>query len=488
VVGLIEPFILLIAGDSPVSAVLWCYRKQCVGKARRAITLIEQLVVLAIIAMVMALSTSAYLAVVGKANTVSHIVTQEEIRVAALTGAPLRAKAPPPRKGKPGYVPDRYMIQFDDTVADADAEAKKIAAAYPGSKVLHVFDFGVFKGCNLFIPGITFDVLTAHAGVKIAERERLRWPCAEIVPTGVRRISHLNAGRRLDPIQPFTVGLPNVSGSLTQTQGNKGIVIGVMDTGVDKRHPDLNVTKIVPLGGDSVDEDGHGTHCAGTIGARKNNRGVVGVFPGVEIWALDISDGVGNLTDAAAFAGYGFILANAKRLHVVNMSFGAPRSDMENFLVDKCAEAGVIMVAAAGNDADNAFFYSPASADKAVCVAALDDSNGVFGNDDFAVFSNFGRVVDVISPGVDILSTLPGNQYGVQSGTSMAAPHIAGLMGLYYFSTVNTGQFTQPRRANGLEIASLFCRVRGAELIPGIYDRFFPPFHYPLLVHPSKVR
>jgi subtilisin family serine protease len=249
---------------------------------------------------------------------------------------------------------------------------------------------------------------------------------------------------------------------------------------------------LVAFGGPTppTDEVNHGTHVAGTVGARVDTRGVVGMLPGVELWSLDISDGSGGVVSLGnRLNAYQFVINNANRITAVNMSFGGPFSAIENAFVDACVDAGVIMVAAAGNSSIPASLVSPASASKVVCVAALADSDGLFGgdgpftsagfDDTFAFFSNFGSAVDVIAPGVDIISTVPGNQYDSLSGTSMASPHICGLLARYSGSTVVTSPGRR-RRATGLEIAALFAQVHGVERI------FGPGGFYPFLTLPSR--
>jgi subtilisin family serine protease len=286
--------------------------------------------------------------------------------------------------------------------------------------------------------------------------------------------------------------------------------------------------------------DDHATHVSGIISAKDNNLGVVGVAPGAEIWSLDVFAGGASAPFTTIANAITFVRNNAARIKVCNISLGGfalvsygfenpfnanPDSHFINALVNDCANAGVIMVVAAGSTSYNldsrpvvinntpnnppgpldfTQVFVPATASQAVCVTALVDTDGRFGglgpssffgpDDGFADFSNFGTTVEVIAPGVDILSTITGNQYGSISGTSMSAPHIAGLMALYsnsYITASGTNppqqfqiQFGARRRPTGRELCALFCRVRGVELIPGLFD-----FRdYPLLVNPSKVR
>jgi prepilin-type N-terminal cleavage/methylation domain-containing protein len=470
------------------------------GKLRRGYSLVELLVVLAIIGILMALTLSAYSTVVGTANKATKIVSEESLRAAAAAGTPLHIPGPPPTTDKPGYVANQYTIMFDDSVGDPHAQAAKLVADYPGGKVRHVFDFPIFKGCNVFIPGITVDVLKTHAGVKIAQREGRGVWCNP--QNGVRRIGFPNAGSRLTPVDPTTMGFPNVTGTLNKSTSIRNMVIAVMDTGIEERHVDLNVKKVFSFGGNTVDEIGHGTFVAGIIGARQNGRGAAGVFPNVPLWSLDVSNVFGEFPDEfAVYAALGFVWGSAAEIRVCNMSFAFFRDDIMNYLVNKCAEAGVIMVAAAGNFFDDAAFYSPGSAEKAICVGAMADSDGRFGglgpntawgrDDRYALFSNFGDTVDVIAPGVDIISSFTFNRLAIGTSTSFAAAHVSGLMGLYVNSTINVPPiyvFGSTRRANGHQIASLFCRQHGVELIRGLFwhDPGHAPRFYPLLIQPTR--
>lgn len=216
--------------------------------------------------------------------------------------------------------------------------------------------------------------------------------------------------------------------------------VAVVDTGVDASHPDLNVVgelDVVCMSTPSdcapgADPQGHGTHVAGTIGARANGDGVVGVAPGVPIHNIRVlaSDGSGYLTDI--LAGLEYALDNPE-VKVVNMSLGGPAGsslDAEfEAALDALEDAGVVVAIAAGNESQNANNVVPAGLDRGIVVSAYDVSDG--GDNGFGWFSNYGAVVDIAAPGVGILSTYPGGDYQALDGTSMAAPHVAGAAALY---------------------------------------------------------
>jgi subtilisin len=226
--------------------------------------------------------------------------------------------------------------------------------------------------------------------------------------------------------------------------------VAVIDTGIDRRHPDLNVVGgFSPLsGGYGVDPNGHGTHVAGTIAARDNGSGVVGVAPGARLWSIRVlpASGVGKWSNV--IAGLEYVTAHADVIDVANISFGSVLSDDGPLhdAVDACVQAGVTVVCSAGNGRVQASIFAPGRYDSVICVSALADSNGKAGpsagkipvvkgytdlDETFADFSNYGPNVDLIAPGVKILSTWPGGGTAVLSGTSQAAPHVSGAAALY---------------------------------------------------------
>ena len=205
----------------------------------------------------------------------------------------------------------------------------------------------------------------------------------------------------------------------------------VIDTGIDFDHPDLNVdatkSKSFLTGQTSAqDENGHGTHVAGVIGAKNNSIGVLGVASGATLISLRVldKDGKGNLS--AIIQALGYVNANGKAGDVVNMSLGEDNvSDILDQQVQNTAARGIYIAIAAGNDGEPAKNFSPgrANGSNIFTVSAIDSL------DNFASFSNYGNeAVDYAVPGVRILSTYLDGRYAYMSGTSMATPHMAGLL------------------------------------------------------------
>jgi subtilisin family serine protease len=227
-------------------------------------------------------------------------------------------------------------------------------------------------------------------------------------------------------------------------QGNvSGVTVAIIDTGIDLDHPDLNVimNETFVAGTPNGDDDhGHGTHVAGIVAAKDNSEGVVGVAPGANLVALKVLDSNGRGTTTDIIAAINWVAENAHLIDIVNMSLGGGDSRAMNLAIDDIHARGVTIVVAAGNEHINAERTSPANSPDAITVSAIADSDGKCGargpatsrgpDDSFAAYSNWGRVVDIAAPGTNINSTFSNGQYKVSTGTSMAAPHVAGAAAL----------------------------------------------------------
>jgi subtilisin family serine protease len=204
----------------------------------------------------------------------------------------------------------------------------------------------------------------------------------------------------------------------------------VIDTGVDQNHPDLNVdttrsVNFVSRGKYKVDDgNGHGTHVAGTIAAIDNTIGVIGVAAGATVVGVRVLGDNGSGSFADVIAGVDHVAAHGNPGDVANMSLAGGYSLALNEAVQN-ASANVKFAIAAGNNGANASSYSPASAQGANIYTVSAFANG----DTWASFSNYGNPpIDCGAPGVSVLSTYKGDGYATLSGTSMAAPHVAGLL------------------------------------------------------------
>jgi len=205
----------------------------------------------------------------------------------------------------------------------------------------------------------------------------------------------------------------------------------VIDTGIDFTHPDLNVDSVrsrsfISTEATAADENGHGTHVAGIIGAKNNSFGVLGVASGATLIALKVFNKSGEGTVSSIIQALAYVNANAKAGDVVNMSLGEDQtSSILDAQVQGTAARGIFIAIAAGNDNKPASQFSPGRVNgtNIYTVSAVDSL------DNFASFSNYGNdVVDFAAPGVQILSTYLNGQYATFTGTSMAAPHVAGLL------------------------------------------------------------
>lgn len=222
-------------------------------------------------------------------------------------------------------------------------------------------------------------------------------------------------------------GITRVGGAVNYTGTN---VAWIIDTGIDLDHPDLNVDvalskTFVPRGKSADDDNGHGSHVAGTVAAKNNDIGVVGVAAGAKVIAVKVLDRRGSGAYSTIIAGVDYVGANGKAGDVANMSLGGGASSTLDAAVLNASNKGIKFTLAAGNDGKDANLYSPARVNGTYIYTI-----SAFGSGDvFASFSNYGNPpVDYSAPGVSIYSCYKGGAYATMSGTSMAAPHAAGVL------------------------------------------------------------
>lgn len=267
--------------------------------------------------------------------------------------------------------------------------------------------------------------------------------------------------------QALPTGIDRIQGDASsQLSGNgsgsvSSVAVAIIDTGIDPDHPELNVAGgyNCSTGRSWRDGNGHGTHVSGTVGARDDGSGVVGMAPGVALYAVRVLNNAGSGSWSSVACGIDWVTANASALHIVaaNMSLGgsggdgACSSDALHQSICNSVNAGVTYVVAAGNSNADFSGFVPAAYDQVLTVTAIADFNGQPGggagstcrtdvDDTPADFSNYTTAGSadanhtIAAPGVCILSTWKGGGYNTISGTSMATPHVTGTVALCIFS------------------------------------------------------
>ncbi len=323
----------------------------------------------------------------------------------------------------------RYIVVLKAGTPDVARTARALAGAY-GANPGHVYTHAL-RGFSVTLPGRAAAAMAGNPQVAYIEPD-LRTgavgkpdrppgkppkdppdepPSGDEIPWGVDRIdAELNAGAK-----------------------GAGVSVAVLDTGIDTDHPDLAANykggyDFANNDSSPEDDNGHGTHVSGIIAADDNAAGIVGVAPDAGIVAVKVLDSAGSGYLSWLIAGLDWVVQNqsAYGIKVANMSLTAyGTSDALHTAVQAAYSAGVTMSAAAGNDRMDAYYFIPASYDEVICVTALEPNNR------FARYSNCGSLVDLIAPGSSVKSTWPGGGFAILSGTSMAAPHVAGAAALY---------------------------------------------------------
>jgi subtilisin len=305
------------------------------------------------------------------------------------------------------------------------------------------------------------------------------------------RVAFVEPDQRVHALaQTLPVGVDRVDGdaSLTASGDGSGAVdadIAILDTGIDLDHPDLNVyheKTFVPGTSSADDDNGHGTHVAGITAAKDNAIGVVGIAPGARLWSTKVLDSTGAGSISDIIAGIDYVTAHSAEIDVVNLSFGCECSSPAlDAAINNAVQAGVVFVVAGGNDHKDASSFSPARNPNVIAVSAMADSDGKcggqgtstkYGSDDtFASFSNYGAPIDMVAPGVGILSTYKDGKYAELSGTSMASPHVTGGIALYESSHpgATPAQVKAALTENGIQPSS-GCSAAGQGYFTGSPD------------------
>lgn len=301
---------------------------------------------------------------------------------------------------------DRWIVQFEGAPGENEIEALIGHAGGQTIKRLPLVNGRAVRGSESMVSVLRTSILVKRVEKDVIRKATAKPAPGQSLPWGVDRIDAELAW-----------------GSAT----GSGVKVAVLDTGISLSHPDLKENikggyNAIDPAKSPEDQNGHGSHVAGTIAAVNNSLGVVGVAPKASLYAVQVltASGWGYCSDIIE----GLTWSINNKMQVANMSYGGSEPcNGEIDALNQAYDAGITLVAAAGNNYGGEVDW-PAKHDKVIAVTAINASGGI------ASFSSKGPEVDLTAPGVSIYSTYKKGGYQVLSGTSMAAPHVSGVAAL----------------------------------------------------------
>ncbi|HCT78272.1 MAG TPA: hypothetical protein DGT23_17185 [Micromonosporaceae bacterium] len=351
---------------------------------------------------------------------------------ALLVGATSGAAAAAPAPGDDGQAAS-YIVVLRASAGAANTFAQQFAGDHD-AKVGHVYSTAL-RGFSAELSPAAVRKLRSDPRVAYVEADQVAHITAQETANGVRRI-----------FADANPGLKVGDGNDERVDAD----VAILDTGIDFDHPDLNVVKTVNCLNTSTcaentgdDDNGHGSNVAGIVGSLDNGIGFVGVAPGVRLWSVKVLNASGSGNESGIVAGIDWVAAHADEIEVANMSLGF-NGDVQSVkdAINGAIGRGVIFAVSAGNSKQDVRNQTPANVADAITVSSLSDSDGRPGgtgggfgwcnannqnrDDTLSNFSNFGAGVDLAAPGDCIKSAYKNGGYSNFSGTSQAAPHVAG--------------------------------------------------------------
>lgn len=342
--------------------------------------------------------------------------------VLAVTAAPLALAAMPAQAQVAGdIIADSYICTFKAGSVGRGAEMSEANRSVNagGGRLDHVYSASI-RGfaARMSAQGLG-RMMAGNPNIQTCEPDR-------VATLGQVQAKAKPGGGGTQPAQSLPWGIARVGGGTTTSASTAWVI----DSGIQLSHPDLNVDLARSrsfLGARTTadDQNGHGTHVAGTIGAKDNAIGVVGVAAGALVVAVRVLDRSGSGSNSGVIAGVDYVAANGQPGDVANMSLGGGVSAALDNAVVAAAANGIKFTLAAGNENADANLSSPARANGSNVYTVSAFRAG----DIRSTFSNFGNPpIDYAEPGQLILSTWLNGGYNTISGTSMAAPHLAGIL------------------------------------------------------------